>query len=770
MGKRTNQSEAEKIMPARNRSQKGRRANELKLLWVVTVPLSAGVAFFFGFEILERVWLAGVNPDVRRTLHLLQALSAGVIAVALACILLVRQMHRAEPVETLPPSETKSWRRRVQHVSLRTKIVVPMVVLAVTPALAIGIFTISSLRNSLRQQAQQRLAFETASRAQELRDFLQAVQRDLLFLSQLKVVRELVRAEAIGGSEQVAYLRRQAEEELLIFSQGKRAYYQVRYLNSRGREVVRLNAEGGLPQAVPFEELQDKGHRYYVKEALALEPGQIYVSEMDLNVEHGKIERPARGVLRYATPATGEGNEGRGLLVVNLFADYLFSLAGTLSPGTEAWWVDQEGVYVGYAGHSEEKRGLYDLAQGRRLSTDYTPEEVLTILEHPDPGPALETGEALVSFAPVALGAKASERKLVLMISHPRGPVDAPIRHLTIFLSIVVATVVAVSGGLGVLVAHYLAHPVAALRQATREIAGGHLSKRVEVGTGDEIEGLAIDFNAMTDRVQQAQERLAAWNKELKGEVSRRTEQLRQLQEGLARTDKLASIGQMTAAVMHEIGNPLAAMKTKIQVAEEEGVLSGQCRTLLSEVLREVNRLATFLRSFSRLGRLHEMRREEVSLAEVTTDVVAVIGPELQRRGVTLRTDAADAPTIQGDPDQLRQLLINLSLNAAEASQEGAEVLVRVRRLDPLPQNQGSSSATCIEVVDYGTGMPREIIDKIWDPFFTTKPEGTGLGLAICQKIVQDHRGTIQIQSEPGEGTTVTVTFPASTGKNERTA
>ena len=90
----------------------------------------------------------------------------------------------------------------------------------------------------MRQQAQQRLAFETASRAQELRDFLQAVQRDLLFLSQLKVVRELVRAEAIGGSEQVAYLRKQAEEELLIFSQGKRAYYQVRYLNSRGRDDV----------------------------------------------------------------------------------------------------------------------------------------------------------------------------------------------------------------------------------------------------------------------------------------------------------------------------------------------------------------------------------------------------------------------------------------------------------------------------------------------------------------------------------------------------
>ncbi|MFQ5929711.1 MAG: hypothetical protein ACE5MK_08420, partial [Acidobacteriota bacterium] len=102
---------------------------------------------------------------------------------------------------------------------------VPMVVLAVAPAMAIGIFTISRMQESLRESAVQRVAFETTSEARAVQEFLQAVQQDLYFLSQLKVVRELADAGAAGASPRVALLRRQAEEEFLIFSQGKRAYY-----------------------------------------------------------------------------------------------------------------------------------------------------------------------------------------------------------------------------------------------------------------------------------------------------------------------------------------------------------------------------------------------------------------------------------------------------------------------------------------------------------------------------------------------------------------
>ncbi len=655
----------------------------------------------------------------------------------------------------------ESWKRSLQRVSLRTKLVVPMLALAITPAMAIGIFTITSMRDSLRQSAVQRVIFETSSRAQEVQGFLRALQRDLLFLSQLQVVRELAAAEASGTSERVAVLRRNAEQEFLIFSQGKRAYYQVRYLDRMGREVVRLNLGGGLPFIVPSDELQDKSRRYYVREAMALDPGMIYVSRMDLNLEYGKVEVPHRGVLRFATPVLGYRGKGRGLLVINLLADSLFSLVGSLPPGAEAWWSDENGTYLGYVGESEEKRRLYNIGKRRRLSADYSPAQISAILHDEDSGQVMETAEALLHFAVVSFDAAVPERRLTLIISHPLAPIEAPIRNVTIFLSVVVGVVVAIAAVLGVLLAYYLARPVAILRQATRAIAAGDLSKHVEVTTGDEIEGFAADFNAMTERLREAQERLSGWNVELEREVARQTQELHQLQTRLARTDKLASIGQMTAGVMHEIGNPLAAMKTKIQVAEEDGDAGEGSRVLLSELLHEVDRLATFLRSFSRLARLGESRKQDVSPCEVVRDVTSLVTPELQRRGITLRVDTEpDMPTIRGDADQHRQLLINLILNAMEASPSGGEILVRVRRIDTSREAARSAGAVRIEVVDHGVGMPPEIIDKIWDPFFTTKTEGTGLGLAICRQIVHDHHGIIQVTSESGKGTVVCMTFP----------
>lgn len=736
-------------MPQESGKDRARKAWSGSLLRVLGLCLLAVTALLVGYEIVERTWLAGTDPEVLSTLRFLRALSTAAIAAALATILLLGRIQRPAPGEALSSPNHRSWKRRVQHVSLRTKIVVPMVVLAVTPATAVAVFTISRMQESLRESAIERVVFETGSKARAVEEFLETVQQDLVFLSQLNVVRNLATAESSGMTEQIKVLRREAEEEFQIFSQGKRAYYQLRYLNNVGHEVVRLNVNAGLPWVVPVQQLQDKSQRYYVKDALAVTPGEIYISPMDLNVEQGEVEVPYRAVVRYATPVVGREGHGQGLMAINLSADYLFSLVGPLPSGTEAWLTDQEGVYLGYVGESKEQGSLHSLEKRRRLSADYGPQEMTAILDN---NGTVETAGAIVSFAPILLAPEGSDRRWILIISQPSAPIDLPIRQLTLFLSVGVVLVVAVAGVLGVLVAHYLAHPVAALRQATREIASGDLSKRVEITTGDEIEELAVDFNAMTRRLYTAQERLSAWNVELEREVRQQTDELHRLQSGLARADKLASVGQITAGVMHEIGNPLAAIKTKIQVAEEEGRLCDNCQALLSEILTEVDRLATFLRSFSRLARLRQPQMQEVSLAEVVQGITALVAPQLEIRGISLSVESkADVPTIRADPDQLRQLLINLILNAAEASPDGGEILMKVHRMD---------SSAKIEIVDHGVGMPPEVFQSIWNPFFTTKPDGTGLGLGICRQIVQDHKGTIQVRSKTGEGTIVTLTFP----------
>ncbi len=663
--------------------------------------------------------------------------------------------------DTPGPPEA-SWKHRLQSVSLRTKIVVPMVLLAIIPAATVGIFAIFRMQGSLRQSAIQRLKFDTASKAQAIHEFLETVQQDLKFLSLTREVQELARTKA--EPERVGLLRQKVEQEFLVFSQGKRAYYQVRYLNSAGYEVVRLNVEDGTPMIVSVGELQDKSSRYYVSAALAMEPGEIYVSPMDLNVEHEKVERPARSVVRYATVVAGEGGARHGLVLINVYADYILSLLDPLTPGTEAWLIDQEGTYLGYVGESNEKRNLFSLQKRRRLPEDHARADVESILSDASQALAIRTGNTFLSRASVAYDRQNPNRKWILMMGHPQAPIEQPIKRMTVFLSVVMSLIIAVSAVLGVLIGDYLAGPIVRLQQATRDIANGDLKRPVNIKTGDEIEKLADDFNVMTERLREARDRLSSWNEALRREVERQTHALHRLQSGMAHAEKLASIGQITAGVMHEIGNPLAAIKTKIQMAGEDEGLCGECRALLGEITKEVDRLAAFLRSFSRLSRIGGQRiKEDVSLVEVAESVIGLVSVDLRGKGITVRCESErDVPAVRGVADQLRQLVMNLLLNAADALPDGGEILVRLRPVMATSAEADEPAMACVEVVDRGEGIAPEVMDKIWDPFFTNKQNGTGLGLAICRQIVEEHGGVIHIESQAGQGVVARVTFPAS--------
>jgi signal transduction histidine kinase len=609
---------------------------------------------------------------------------------------------------------------------LRLRILVPIVALAVVPPIAIGLWMISRVQSALLEDALQEVSFGTAAKAQSVAGFLEAVQQDLRFLSQTRSVTALADARAAGDARAAAAAREVVERELLTFSAGKRAYYQVRYLDRTGMEMVRLNVKSGIPTLVPAAELQDKRDRYYFREAMLLDPGRIYISRMDLNIEYGSIELPIRGVVRYATPVAGTSGRREGLLIINIGADFIFTLLSPQPEATEAWLVDETGAYLGYVGPDAAKVAHYTLTAGRRLQEDYGPEEAARILAEQRPGRTLQRETDLVSFAPLAIATEPALRHWTTILAYPRESLEAPTRPLVAFLSWVLAVVAAVAGALGLVVARR--------------------------------------FEGMAARLREAQVKLSAANADLETEVARQTAALQDLQVGLARADKLASIGQMTAGVMHEIGNPLAAIKTKIQVAEEEGAICNDCVQLRSEVIGEVDRLASFLRSFSRLAKVPRAEFERVAPEEIVRSIARLMSPELQRRGLSLRWEAEPgAPPIAGNSNQLGQLLINLILNAAEASPRSGVIRIRVRRAFGEPDGATLRARTVIEVADDGVGIRSEDLERIFDQFFTTKSEGTGLGLAICREIVEDHGGTIHVRSEHGHGTEVRVVFPAAT-------
>jgi signal transduction histidine kinase len=244
-----------------------------------------------------------------------------------------------------------------------------------------------------------------------------------------------------------------------------------------------------------------------------------------------------------------------------------------------------------------------------------------------------------------------------------------------------------------------------------------------------------------------------------------KTDELRSTTQQLWQAARLAGVGELAASIAHELNNPLATVHLRV-----EGVLAktppGDPRRRPLEIVdQEVERMAKLVGNL-----LHFIRpgRDQVSTVDVPREVrqtIELTEPHLRRLRVAVEPEFhPDVPPIYADRQQLRQVLLNLFTNAGDAMPKGGRLTPRVRpgRLGPdLP-------AVVIEVADTGTGIPADVLPRVFDPFFTTKEEGkgTGLGLAICRRIVDQHHGRLDIESELGRGTTVRVTLPVKDETN----
>jgi two-component system, NtrC family, sensor histidine kinase PilS len=227
--------------------------------------------------------------------------------------------------------------------------------------------------------------------------------------------------------------------------------------------------------------------------------------------------------------------------------------------------------------------------------------------------------------------------------------------------------------------------------------------------------------------------------------------ELRQMEEAVRRADRLAVVGGMAAGLAHEIRNPLASMCGSIEVLGASPGLDGQERRLMNVVRSEAERLETLVREFLSFARPLSPAFEPLDGARVVTETVDLFRQEVAERGIELVV-RADAPVwVRADPGQLRQVLWNLLGNAADATERGGRVEIRMAR---------QAGEGVLEVTDTGHGIADEDLHRIFDPFFTTKERGTGLGLAIVHRIVEAHSGHLSVRSQAGRGTTFRVVLP----------
>jgi len=263
---------------------------------------------------------------------------------------------------------------------------------------------------------------------------------------------------------------------------------------------------------------------------------------------------------------------------------------------------------------------------------------------------------------------------------------------------------------------------------------------------------------------KQAEKELKETNQRLEQTIAAlevKSQELTAMTQQLWQASKLATMGELAASIAHELNNPLATVGLRTETLLMQMPEDPDKRKPLEIIAQEVDRMATLVNNLLQFSRRSHRQVSTIDPGEEIATSVDFVQYHLRSHNIEVVHDFADGlPTIQADRQQLRQLFLNLLTNASDAMPQGGVLTVRATS-NGLPDAE-----VAIDFTDTGEGITAENMEKIWEPFFTTKPEGkgTGLGLAICRRIVEEHGGTISIQSEgAGRGTTVRIVLPATT-------
>ncbi len=335
-------------------------------------------------------------------------------------------------------------------------------------------------------------------------------------------------------------------------------------------------------------------------------------------------------------------------------------------------------------------------------------------------------------------------------------------------------TVYSVSGGIillamvlfAVVVYYTVYRPINRLQASTLRLANGDLDYRIKLDRDDEYGFLARSFNNMAENLKRAYNELKEWSNTLEHKVNQKSEELAEMHKGMLQVEKMASLGKMAASVAHELNNPLAGIVTYAKLLERKvrhNVPSSEAQAKMINELELIRsesiRCGNIVRNLLAFARGTSANFREIPLEEIVKKALQLVQHHMELSSVQVEKEIhLKEPYINCDADQLLQAFIALLVNAVEAMPQGGKLTISVENANDSPDD------ILIKIHDTGFGIPADVIDKIFEPFFTTKKEkkGVGLGLPVVYGIVQRHKGTIRVESQPNKGTTFYIQLPAS--------
>lgn len=245
---------------------------------------------------------------------------------------------------------------------------------------------------------------------------------------------------------------------------------------------------------------------------------------------------------------------------------------------------------------------------------------------------------------------------------------------------------------------------------------------------------------------------------------------LKEMEDQVKIMDRLAAVGRLASGMAHEIRNPLASMSGSIQILGQSLQLDDDNKRLMDIVLRETNRLDQLLTDFVLFTHPDQRKKKQIELNTVIMDTIELFLSNADHGSITVDTDLNGSIMLEADPNQIKQVLWNLFVNAHQAMDIGGTLSIRTTKIpaaelkgmsQPLPAGPHARSWVQLTVADTGCGIDEDDADKVFDPFFTTKPRGSGLGLAIVYSIIESYKGQVSLKSQKDRGTAFTILLPA---------
>jgi signal transduction histidine kinase len=340
-----------------------------------------------------------------------------------------------------------------------------------------------------------------------------------------------------------------------------------------------------------------------------------------------------------------------------------------------------------------------------------------------------------------------------LEVSEPTAPRSEYVRSAVVGALLSSLAMALVSGAVAMLLgAWVVGRPVQALIERARAIGHGDFSRRATLQQSDELGALAVELDAMCGQLASARDLLAE-------EATARIAAVEQLRHA----ERLTTLGRLASVIAHEIGTPLGVVSGYAKMVFTGKVQGSEATDAARIMLEQCDRISRIVRRVLDYARRGEPRKQVVPVGDVLGAGLALLEPLAEKRGVRLSFERTAEFEARLDTAQIQQAVTNLVMNAIQATEPGGLVTVRLDAAEPDAKSaQMDSPYIRVSVIDSGPGLSEDVVERIWEPFFTTKPsaEGTGLGLSITKDIVDEHGGLVTVLSRPGEGSRFEILLP----------